>query len=157
MADVSTTRAGDVGKRFRRPLILGIAGSMAAELVIFVVWGLILYPAGDPLVKFLWTVVFCGMSMGAVVGAMIVVFVVDRLDGAAAIAATAMTAAVVLGGACNTLCYRLDAHYFHYFGGEQNPVLFIINGVVMAAIGGAGIGALMFTARGRAWLERVGL
>ncbi len=32
---------------FKRPVILGIVFSMAAELFIFILWGLILYPAGS--------------------------------------------------------------------------------------------------------------
>ena len=143
-------------RRYRRPLVLAIAASVSSEAVIFVVWGLILYPQGSILTKFLWTIVFCGLGMGSAVGAAVVLFVVDRLEGAAAVAATSLLSATMLGGGCNVLCYRLDTHYFHYFGGADSPALFIVNGVAMAAIGGAVVGWLLFTARGEALLDRIG-
>ena len=98
-------------KRYRRPLVLAIAGSVFSEAVNFVVWALILYPQGSLLAKkLLWTIVLCGLGTGSVVGAAIVLFVVDRLEGAAAIAATSLLSATLLGGGCDVLCYQLDSH-----------------------------------------------
>ena len=140
-----------------RPIWLSIAASMAGEFVIWVVFGLVLFPEGDPFAKLIWTVVFCGLGMGATVGGMVSLFVVGRMDGGRAIAATTALALVVLGVACDVLCLNLDVHYFHYFGGEEAPGFFLLNGLVMSGLGGLAIGALLFTERGRGLLDRWGL
>ncbi|GEM_PF-795520 len=154
---MTTANPPALQQRYRRPLLLGIAASVLAESVIFVVWGLILFPDGNVLTKLLWTVGFCGLGMGSTIGALLVLLVVDRLDGPAAIAATSVLSALVLGVACNLLCYNLDRHYFHYFGGGDTPALFLINGVLMASLGGALIGWLLFTPGGRRRLDRLGI
>ena len=143
--------------RYLRPLTVAIAGSVLAEAAIFVVWGIILYLGGSLLTKFLWTIVFCGMGMGSALGSILALFVVDRVDGWVAVAITSLLSAAVLGLGCNVLCYQLDTHYFHFFGGSDSPVLFIGSGIVMATVGGAAGGWLMFTRRGRRCLTRLGL
>lgn len=157
MSTPRETPGDKAGHRYRRPIVVSIIGSMLAEVVIFVVWGVVLYPGGDLTAKFLWSVVFCGVGMGSVVAAVLVLFVVDRFDGARAIAATALVSTVVLGGVCNALCYRLDTHVFHYFGGRESPLGFLGGGAVLASVGGVATGWLLFTERGKAFLERVGL
>lgn len=131
-----------------RPITLSIAFSVAGELVIFVVWGLILFPEGSIFNKLVWTLGFCGIGMGSAVGAAVVLFVVDRLDGLAAVLATAGIAVALLGVACNSLCLALDRHFL-YFGGAEDMTLFLANGIAMAAVGGLVVGWLCFTDRGR--------
>jgi len=138
-----------------RPLKLAILFSVLGESIIFVVWGLVLYPGGSVLNKLLWTVLFCGLGMGSAVGALIQLGIVGRLDGAAAVAATTVLGVLVLGVGCNLLCLGLDQH-FQFFGGLDNGPLFVWNGVVMSAVGGLAVGTLCFTRRGRRVLERVG-
>lgn len=157
MAARSIRRLPADARPWLRPLWLSIGASMAGEFVIWVVFGLVLFPEGDPFTKLVWTVVFCGLGMGAVVGGMVSLFVVGRLDGAKAVAATTVLALLVLGVGCDVLCLNLDAHYFHYFGGEEDPVFFLMNGLLMSALGGLAIGSLVFTERGRRWLDRRGL
>ena len=141
---------------WNRPVKLGIIFSVAAELFIFVLWGLILYPEGNILYKFLWAVVFCGVGMGATVGALIQLFVVGRLSANRAIFACAMISIGVLGIACNLLCLDLDSH-FRYFGGVGNPLLFVAGGVVLAAVSGTIAGWLMFSSKGQKILESRGI
>ncbi len=141
-------------KEFKRPVILGIFFSALAEFVIFVVWGLFLYPEGNILYKFLWTVVFCGIGMGATVGVLIQLFVIGKFKAGKAILACSLISIGVLGIACNILCLNLDAH-FHYFGGVENSTLFIVNGVVMSAVGGGLVGWLMFSAKGKKILSQL--
>lgn len=138
----------DAGWRYRR-----VAGSVLAEAAIFVIWGLVLYPEGSIPAKFLWTIVFCGIGMGSVVAVALLLFVVDRLEGWNAVAATSALTALVLGGICNWLCFQLDSHFFHYFGGVENPTLFIVSRFVMAALGGALGGWLLFTPDGQRRLD----
>ncbi len=147
----------DTVSRQRRALWLSILLSMFGELIILIVWGVILYPTGELATKFLWTVVFCGLGMGSAVGALLVLFVVDRLHGRAAIVASTLLSALILGVGCNALCYQLDVHYFHSFGGAESPGLFIGNGVVMSMLGGALVGWLVFSERGASLLTQRGL
>ena len=149
--------ARDVAQRQRRALWLSIALSMLGELTILLVWGIFLYPAGDLATKFLWTVVVCGLGMGSTIGALLVLLVVGRLWGAAAIAASTVLSTLVLGVGCNLLCFQLDTHFFHSFGGAENSGLFLWNGVFMAAVGGAITGWLVFTDSGARILTRFGV
>lgn len=69
---------------------------------------------------------------------------------------TSAISITILGVLCNWLCYRLDAHYFHYFGGAESPTLFIANGIVMSAVGGLLIGWLLFVPQGQRPLTTLG-
>lgn len=135
--------------RYLRPIKAAIALSMVSEGIILVVWGFILYPEGSWLYKILWTLGFCGLGMGATTGALIDLLVVDRFDGVRAVVACAALATFTLGVGCNVLCLSLDRHFL-YFGGGDDAALFIGNGLVMAALGGAAVGSLCFTRAGRA-------
>lgn len=135
--------------------MVAVAGSVLAETAIFVIWGLILYPEGSIFAKFLWTIVFCGIGMGSVVAVALLLFVVDQFDGWQAVIATSVITVIVLGGVCNVLCFQLDSQFFHYFGGAENPTLFIANGFVLAALGGALGGWLLFTPSGQRRLDRL--
>lgn len=158
---VAQTRSEELalaaGKRYRRPLIAAIGSTVLAELLIFVIWGLLLYPGGDLGTMLMWTVGFCGVGMGAVVGSLLVLFVVDRLSGAAAILATSAIYTLVPGVACNLLCYQLDTNYFQYFGGGDTPWLFLGSGLLNSSLGGAAVGWGLFTKRGRQVLASLGL
>jgi hypothetical protein len=46
---------------------------------------------------------------------------------------------------------------FHYFGGSENPMLFMANSLVFASVGGALIGWLPFAKKGSLLLEKVGV
>lgn len=148
----------DVGiwREFRRPVVVSIVVSAMAELVIFVVWGLILYPEGNWLQKLLWTVVFCGVGMGAATGALICMLIAGRLSGWLAIATTIIVSVLVLGIGCNLLCFSIDLHH-HFFGAREGPVSFLLFGIVGAGVGGALVGWLLFSNRGPKWLDQLGL
>lgn len=92
--------------------------------------------------------------MGAVLGVLVDVWVVNRLADISAVIATTALSTGLLGIACNLLCLNLD-HTFHYFGGAENTLLFFTNGLVMAAIGGAIAGILIFTPQGKTLLNRI--
>ena len=116
-------------------LILGsaIALTSFAELIYFLVWGMMLFPGGSLAGKAVWTAT-CGVAMGSVIGAATLVLVEGRATGVAAIWATAAIMAVV-GSYCAWLCSRIDAR-FDYFGGPENGALFILSGVIPAVVGG---------------------
>lgn len=143
-------------KAYLRPLWVGIAFSMAGEAAVFVVFGVLLHPSGNLLVKLLWTVGFCGVGMGASYGAFLDLLVVGRWSGGKAVFASAALSTLLLGAACNVLCWRLDLG-LHYFGGAEQPIRFLASGAIFAALGGLLAGMLLFTARGEALLDRWGL
>lgn len=141
--DLATSR-----ERYLRPIKLGIALSVLGESVIFVVWGLVLYPEGSVLNKLLWTVLFCGVGMGSAVGAAVSLLVVDRLEGWKAVAATTVLSVLLLGVACDLLCLQLDRHFL-YFGGAEDMWFFLGNGLAMAAVGGLAVGWACFVPAGQ--------
>jgi hypothetical protein len=141
---------------YLRPLTVSIALSMTAEFFLFLVFGVFLFPAGPWLNKLLWTVVFCGIGMGATMGAFIDLLIVGRWQGRKAIVATMLLSIVILGIACDMLCPSLDRKFL-YFGGAEDSVLFVATSVVMAAIGGLiGGGGVLFTKFGQQLLDRLG-
>jgi|TARA_B100000749_G_scaffold280077_2_gene274661 hypothetical protein len=146
----------ELRKQFQRPLLVGLALAIFGELMIFLIFGVLLYPEGNILSKFLWTVLFCGIGMGSALGVFISLLVVGRLAGKAAILACTIISTITLGFGCNLLCFNLDQH-FHYFGGQQSPQFFIINGIIMAVIGGVLSGWLLFTPSGSKLLSRIGI
>jgi len=143
-------------KRYLRPITLSIIGSSFFEFIIFLIFGLWLFPGGDLVNKFLWSVVFCGIGMGSTVGWLINLIVVDRLRGATAIGVTVIISVIILGLICNLLCISLDQH-FNYFGSHEMPTLFLVNGVFMSALGGAMVGWLLFSETGAMYIEKFGL
>ena len=155
MRELDQIRAHEKLIAARRLMGLSIALSVLGETVIFLVWGVLLFREGDLVAKFLWTVVFCGFGMGSALGAALIALPIERLWGWQAVLTTALLSTTLLGVACNWLCFRLDAEYFHYFGGAENPILFLLNGVFMAFLGGGVIGFLAFTSPGSVVLGRV--
>jgi len=119
----------------RTTLVFGtaIALTSLAEIVYFLLWGIVLFPGGSLAGKAVWTAT-CGIAMGAVVGAATLLLVEGRASGLAAIGAAAGIMAAV-GSYCGWLCSRIDAR-FDYFGGTENVELFIWSSVIPAIGGG---------------------
>ena len=143
-------------KSLKRPLIVCLFLAVFAEFLMFLIFGVLLYPDGNLLAKFLWTVLFCGVGMGSAMGVFVVLFVVEKLKGVGAIVACILISTLLLGFGCNFLCFLLDKH-FHYFGGHESPLIFISNGIIMSALGGLISGYLLFTKKGDKILQRVGI
>lgn len=156
MTTLTTTPAKAPLTGYVRPLKLSLLFSILGEAVILVIWGFYLFPEGNWFNKIMWTLVYCGMGMGGAFGAVVVLGLLGRVDGLRAVVLTAALSTVMLGLFCNYLCLRLDMT-FGYFGAQGAGVLFMVNGIAMSAIGGALLGWLVFTERGRAfgpaWLK----
>lgn len=101
-------------------------------------------------------VVFCGLGMGSVTGSTIVLFVVGKFSETTSIVLCSFISLIFLGLFCNLLYLRLDMH-FNYFGSGETPVLFIVNGMSMSAIGGWLVGWLSFSSQGRSIATKLGL
>lgn len=119
--------------RIRRVLLAAIAMTLGAEVFYLVVFGMFLYPAGNLPAKILWTTT-CGIAMGAVIGAAVLLFVENRKSASRRFWMSA-AAVLVVGTYCAWLCSRIDAT-FNYFGGAENALLFILSGVIPAIAGG---------------------
>ena len=147
--------AEEARKMYVRPLIVSLFFAVVGELLLLVIYGIILFPEGNILYKVLWTLVFCGIGMGATLGAGINLCIVGRYEGTKAVLLTVLLSFLIMGVACDLLCLNLDLH-FNYFGAQTNPLLFSTGGVLGSLIGGAGIGGLLFSEKGRSILERIG-
>lgn len=146
----------DARKMFSRPVIISLFFAVAGELLLLVIYGIILFPEGNLFYKVLWTLGFCGIGMGATLGAGINLFVMGRYAGPKAILLTILLSFLIMGAACDLLCLNLDLH-FNYFGAQASPLLFSSGGVLGSLIAGAGIGGVLFSETGRSILERIGL
>ena len=123
--------------QYRITLVLGLAILMTtvAEILYLIVWGMWLFPDGSWLGKLVWTLT-CGLALGAVMGALTLIWRAAALWIAAA-------SVLVVGSYCAWLWSRIDAH-FDYFGGPENSVLFITSGVLPALAGGLLFGWLLY-------------
>jgi len=139
-------------KRYIRPLVVSVAMTEIGEALLLIGYGLILFPGGNLLSKVVWTLLFCGIGMGASLGAAISVFVVDKFDGIKGVIVTTALSFAMLGIACDLLCLNLDRQ-FHFFGGTSNPNLFIWGSIVGSIVGGLTVGILIFTRKGNELLE----
>ena len=148
--------AEDARKTYIRPLIISLFFSIVGELVLLVIYGIVLFPEGNMMYKVLWTLGFCGIGMGATLGAGINLFIVGRHVGLKAVLLTVLLSFLIMGVACDLLCLNLDLH-FNYFGAQASPLLFVTSGVLGSLIAGAGIGVLLFSETGRSILGRIGI
>lgn len=131
-----------------RPIKLGIIFSLFGEIMLFALFGLILYPEGDWFIKFFWTIIFCGLGMGAALGAFVLLLIAGRFDGWKAIFLNAILSILLLGLGSNLLCLNLDT-VFHFFGGGMSRGLFLANGILLATVGGWLMGWLQWTQKGK--------
>ena len=121
----------EVRRKQLRPFGLALFFTAIGETTYFLVWGLWLFPAGSVLTKFAWTVT-CALAMAAFIGTAVTVLVLDRLDGFAALVSSALLYFLILS-ACTLICYGIDSR-FDYFGGASTPGLFVLSGLLPAAL-----------------------
>ncbi len=113
---------------YQRALSVGLAISLLGELFYWVVWGLILFP-GHPWETLRWSLA-CGLGMGAVIGTLTCLWIIDRWQGLkAAIASFCIAFGVFM--ACSVNCYLMDQSW-DYWGTVTHPRLFLIAGGVGA-------------------------
>ena len=139
---------------YLRPFILFYFNSLLAEIFFFTVAVLVMSGTKDLIYKIIWTLVVCPLGMGAAMGSLINVFVVDHHYGSKAVHFTAILTFLVLS-ACNYLCYSLDYH-FGYFGAEKHPMWFHLRYPILYFVGYTN-GKFLFTDEGQEKLSRWGL
>ena len=84
-------------KHYLRPIYVSVFLSVFAELMLFLYFGVALNSEGNLLNKFIWSVVFCGLGMGSVLGITIIIFVLDYLRGWFAVVMTTCIAIILFG------------------------------------------------------------
>lgn len=136
---------------YRRALFISLMLSLFGELVYWIVWGLILFP-DHPWATLRWSIV-CGMGMGAVVGALSCLLLVDRVKGKLAVIGS-FTIAFVVFGICTVNCWLID-QTTNYWGAVTHPQLFLIAGLIGAGLGGMLYAWLVFTQSGHLLGDRV--
>ena len=115
-----------------------------------------LFPQGNLLYKILWTIVFCGIGMGATVGVLVDLFIIDKYIGIKAIIFTILLTFATLEIVCNLLCLQLDLH-FNYFGAEANSILFLTGSIAGSVIAGLVVALLLFSEKGNIILHKFGV
>ena len=141
-----------VRNQYIRPIKLTILMTLIAELSLFIVFGLILFPEGNAIYKLAWAGFYCGVGMGAATAALIIFLVVGRYEGMKAFLVGFIIAVFSLS-ACNILCLTIDQQY-NFFGGRDAPGLFFWNGIAMIIPGSALLSWLLFTTTGNTILDR---
>ncbi len=137
-----------------RPVAVAIAFTLAGEVLIFLIWGISLFPVGAIWRKLIWTTT-CGVAMGASIGAFVNVFVTGQLrPPKAPIAAAAIYFSVL--AFCVALCYQIDLS-IGFFGAREAPWLFILGGLIPALVTSYAYAWLLYSNSGQAILTRVGL
>ena len=131
---------------YTRPMIVSLAVCIFGELLLFIIYGVVLFPQDNLIYKFLWTVI-CGIGMGATFGAFVNLFIIDKYIRIKAITLTILLTLATLGIICNRLCFQLDLH-FHYFGAETNPILFNSGSIAESMVAGLVIALLLFSVKG---------
>jgi hypothetical protein len=145
-----------IRNKYVRPLKVSLIFCIGGEFLLLLLFGILLFPAGNLFYKILWTLLFCGVGMGGALGSLINLLIVDRLDGQKAVWATVALSFVLLGIFCDLLCLNLDS-IFNYFGGPAHSFEFVVVSLILSPLAGYLIGWLCFTAPGKQFLERVGL
>ena len=139
---------------FVRPITVAITFTLFGETLIFLIWGVLLFPGGNLWHKAIWTGT-CGIAMGATIGGLVNVLVVGRLAGKkAAICSGAVYVAVL--ALCTLLCYRLDLALGSHFGAQKAPLLFLLGGLLPAFVSGVFYAWLLFSEEGGRLLSRFG-
>ena len=118
---------------FVRPIVAAITLTLVGELLIFFVWGTLLFPSGNIWHKLGWTLT-CGVAMGATIGALVNVVVTGRLNRLTAAACAGAIYFVTLA-ICVYICFQIDLST-GYFGASEAPVLFVLGGLGPAALTG---------------------
>lgn len=87
-----------------RPILVALILTITSEAFLLIYYGIIMFHEGNLLYEFLWTIIFCGIGMGATLGALTVVLVAVKYTGLKAIISTTVLSTMLLGIGCNVMC-----------------------------------------------------
>ncbi len=140
---------------YTRPLTLSIFIAVVLEIINLVLF-VFLTGSTDYLVeKVLWTIGIGGIGMGAVLGVFLILALVGQLRGKQAVVGTVFFSVLILGVVSKLAAIKMESINIAFNLGDLS-VLYFINGVVTAAIGGAILGWLLFTKAGNKTVSNFG-
>jgi hypothetical protein len=140
---------------YTRPLTFSIFIAVFIEIINLVLFTF-LNGSTDQLVdKTLWTLGVGGVAMGSVLGAFLVFALVGQVEGKQAVASTTFFSVLILGVVAKVAAIKMEVINIAFNLSEWS-LLYFLNGVVSAAIGGAFLGWLLFTKNGNNLLTRFG-
>ena len=139
---------------FTRPITVAITFTLFGEALIFLLWGVYLFPKGAIWHKAVWTGT-CGLAMGATIGALVNVVVTGRMDGSTAAFWSGLLYFSVLA-LCTFLCFQIDLATGSHFGAWEAPLLFIAGGLIPALASGLVYSWLLYSETGANLLSRLG-
>ena len=125
MSDIQTVQ------KYRQALTTGLILSLGGEFTLWIIYSPIWYP------EYFWQtlswVLSCGLGMGAVIGAITCLLIVDRLSQTQAIIASFALTAIVCS-VCTVSCFLMDLQT-NYWGAATHPQEFLIGGFISSTIG----------------------
>ena len=140
---------------YTRPLTFSIFIAVILEIINLIVFGF-LTGSTDYLVDMvLWTVGIGGIGMGAVLGVFLIMALVGQLRGKQAVVGTIFFSVLILGVVSKLTAIKMETINIAFNLGDW-PVLYFMNGVVTAAVGGAILGWVLFTKSGNRALTNIG-
>ncbi len=139
---------------FVRPITVAITLTLLGEILLFLIWGVHLFPTGVLWHKAVWTAT-CGLAMGATIGALVNLVVVGRMRGKTAAFWSGLLYFSVLA-LCTFLCFEIDLATGSHFGAREAPLLFIAGGLVPALATSFVYAWLLFAETGTSVLSKFG-
>ncbi len=140
---------------YTRPLIFSIFIAVSIECINLILFGFLTGSADYLVDKLLWTIGIGGIGMGAVLGVFITISLVGQIQGKQAIIGTVFFSVLILGVVSKVAAIKMETINIA-FNLSEWPVLYFVNGVVSAAIGGAILGWLLFSSAGNKALSNIG-
>lgn len=147
-------RLAPVWGSYIRPLALAAVFTVPGEAMLFVFWGMVLYPDGDMVAKLLWTAA-SGVGTAVAIGLMVGFIVGGRYEGTIAGIISSFCYATVLVAAI-LISYEVDVA-LDVFGVRRDPMGFVLTGVVPTFLTTPLYGWLLHGKAGKALLSRIGL
>jgi hypothetical protein len=131
---------------FTRPLALSIGAAVAIEFINFILFAWLPGESEYLLAQFIWMVGIGGIGMGAVLGVLLDVIVVGRLNGREATLSTVMLSFITLGIVAKLITLNMTTAATG-FSVSQSPALYFITGLIMATAAGFILGRLLFESK----------
>lgn len=128
---------------FTRPLALAIGAAVALEFLNFILFAMLPGESNHLLAQFVWMVGIGGIGMGAILGVLLDVIIVGRLNGRDAILSTALLTFITLGVVAKLITLNMTP-LSSGFVLTQWPVTYFLTGAVLSSSGGYALGWALF-------------
>lgn len=147
-------RSDPVWRVYIRSFAAAAVFTVPSEAMVYVLWGMVLYPDGNIVAKLIWTAVDA-VVMALAIGLMVGFIVGQRYEGAVAAVISSFCYAIVLFGGI-LIGYEIEME-MDLFGVQHDTELFVLTSIVPALLTAPLYGWLLHSKAGKALLVRVGL